>query len=103
MDAFGCRNGLKIAPNRRKIFRMRIAIITTSENIQALEISRPATSPHAQPRKYATKDVVSDLGGAAFISTLPTLFPVGAKIPFANAMEIFLISTKKLRPKTPTR
>src|SRR6476659_2089362 len=95
-DAFGCQNGLKIVPNRRKIFRIQTAIIISSENIQASEISRPATSLHARLRKYAMKDMVSALGDEAFISILPMLSRVWPKRPFASATEIFSISTKKL-------
>src|SRR5712671_5441608 len=102
-DAFGCRNGLRFAPKRRTIFRIRIAIIILSENIQASEISRPATSLRARPRKCAMKDVGSDLEDAEFISILLTLSRVWARIPFASATEIFSISTKKLRQKTLTK
>src|SRR5438874_13574693 len=101
-DAFGCRGGLKIAPNRRKIFRIQTAIFISSENIQASEISRLATSLHVRLRKYAMKGVVSDLGDEALISILPMLSRAWAKISFATATEIFSISTKRLQQKTPT-
>src|ERR1700720_428023 len=103
MDAFGCRSGLKIVPNRRTRFQIRSAIIISNENIQASEISRLAPSLHVRLRKYAMKGLVSDLGDEAFISILPMLSRVWAKIPFASATEIFSISTKKLQQKTPTK
>src|SRR5437868_5698864 len=102
-DAFGCRSELKIAPNRRTRFQIRTAIIILSENIQASEISRLAISLRARPKKCATKDVVSALGDAGFISILPRLSRVWEKRPFASATEIFSISTKKLQRKTPTK
>src|SRR5438034_11282952 len=101
-DAFGCRGGLKIAPNRRKIFRIQTAIIISNENIQASEISRLATSLHVRLRKYAMKGVVSDLEDEAFISILPMLSRVWAKISFASATEIFSICRKRIQQKSPT-
>src|SRR5438045_9084445 len=99
-DAFGCRGGLKIAPNRRKIFRIQTAIFISSENIQASEISRLATSLHVRLRKYAMKGVVSDLGDEAFISILPMLSRVWAKISFVSDTEIYSLFTIRLHVKT---
>ena len=85
------------------IARFRIRELSLPYLRQLASVSGESTSLHVRLRKYAMKGVVLDLGDEAFISILPMLSRVWAKISFASATEIFSISTKKLRRKTPTK
>src|SRR5438876_12305479 len=105
-DAFGCRGGLKIAPNRRKIFRIQTAIIISNENIQASEISRLATSLQVRLRKYDEGRGVGPGGRGVYLDFADAISRLGEDFirdRYGNLFEVYEKITGEDAYKVPMR
>jgi hypothetical protein len=97
------RNERKIVPSLQTRFPKRTAIIISNESTRLSEISLPATSLPARPRKSAMKAVALALAVAVFISISRTRSSVSANKQLPSATETCLKFTKKSPARTPTK